>query len=106
MEVDAVIVNAETVESGLWGVAALGLTFRLADGRTTVPTYLPGTLAVEEFLAVFHVSSVKELIGTPLRIALTDGAANKPSVEQIFPPPPVPDVFRKAFEAEEQQSQG
>ena len=98
MEVDAIIVNAETVQSGTWGVSALGLTFKLPDGRTTEITYVPGTWAVGEFLAMFHVETLQDLIGTPLRIALADSSDSKPSVEQIFPPPPVPDVYRKAFD--------
>jgi hypothetical protein len=98
VEVEAIIVNAETVPSGLWGVSALGLTFRLSDGRTTVPTYVAGTMAVGEFLAIFHCESVQDLVGTPLRIDLVDSAAGTPTVREVFPPPPVPDLYRRAFQ--------
>ena len=47
-------------------------------------------LAVEQVL--------QDLVGTRLRIAVTDVSVPHPKVEEIFPPPPVPDVFRSAFE--------
>ena len=97
MQVEAIIVNAETVPSGIWGVSALGLTFRLSDGRTTVPTYVAGTLAVGEFLSIFHAETVQDLVGTPLRIDLVDLDVATPTVREVFPPPPVPDVYRDAF---------
>jgi hypothetical protein len=101
VEVEAIVVNAETVPSGIWGVSALGLTFRLPDGRTTVPTYVAGTLAVGEFLAIFHCETVQDLVGTPLRIDLADATAATPTVREVFPPPPVPDLYRRAFQQDD-----
>ena len=101
MEVEAIIVNAETVPSGIWGVSALGLTFRLADGRTTVPTYVAGTMAVGQFLSIFNAESLQDLVGTPMRISLADAAAVTPTVQEVFPPPPVPDLYREAFRQDE-----
>ena len=98
VELDAILVKVEPVQSGTWGVSALGLTFELSDGRTTEPTYVAGTLQMDQFLAVFHANVLQDLVGTRLRIAVTDVAVPHPKVEEIFPPPPVPDVYRSAFE--------
>ena len=98
MELDAILVKVEPVQSGTWGVSALGLTFELSDGRTTEPTYVAGTLQMDQFLAVFHANVLQDLVGTRLRIAVVDVAVPHPKVEEIFPPPPVPDVYRSAFE--------
>jgi hypothetical protein len=101
LEVEAIIVQADTVPSGIWGVSALGLIFRLSDGRTTTPTYVAGTLAVGEFLEIFHAETVQDLVGTPMRIALANAEAPQPTVQEVFPPPPVPDLYRRAFRQDE-----
>lgn len=98
MEIEAILVKVEPVQSGTWGVSALGLTFQLSDGRTTEPTYVAGTLQMDQLLAVFHAEVLQDLVGTRLRIAVMDVAVPHPKVEEIFPPPPVPEVFRSAFE--------
>lgn len=104
VELEAILVKVEPVQSGTWGVSALGLTFQLSDGRTTEPTFVAGTLQMDQFLAVFHARVLQDLVGTRLRIAVTDVSVTHPKVEEIFPPPPVPDVYRSAFEGGLEQS--
>lgn len=104
VEVDATIKQVETLPTGRWGVTALGLTFLLADGRTTEPTYVPGEWGIRDFFALFDAKTVQELVGARMRIVLADDASQRPTVTQLLRPLPIPGVFRRAFQDDERQA--
>jgi len=96
----AVILRAERLLIGTWGDdAVLALVFELPDGRRTAPTYLPGQWQVRDFLGMIDVGSIEDLVGTKLRVVLTEAMAASPGVSQILPSE-LPETFRQAFQDE------
>ena len=94
---DAVILWADRLFSGTWGDdAVLALVFELPDGRSTAPTYLPGQWQLRDFLGMIDVGSIEDLVGTNLRVVLTEAMAASPGVSRILPSA-VPHSFRQAF---------